>query len=132
MRRTAAGVAGSAALIAAITTLARIVGFARWGVFSAAVGSTAVGSAYAAANALPNVLFEVAAGGALAAVAVPLLALPLAERLQEQASQTVSALVTWALLVLIPLGALLAWAAAPIASWLLEGDLEAAHPGTLR
>ncbi|MDR1117751.1 MAG: hypothetical protein LBL01_00420, partial [Bifidobacteriaceae bacterium] len=130
MSRAAAGVAGGAAVFGSITILARLMGFARWGVFSAAVGSTAAGSAYTAANALPNVLFEVAAGGALAAIAVPLLAAPLGAGRTGEASRTASALMTWALTVLIPLAAALALAAGPIARALMDGGVERSHPGS--
>ncbi|MFC7457749.1 murein biosynthesis integral membrane protein MurJ [Brachybacterium sp. GCM10030267] len=73
-----AGIAGAvlrgAGLILVITVLARIAGFVRYLVFGASVGAGDVGTAYATANMLPNVLFEIIAGGALAAVVVPLIA----------------------------------------------------------
>ncbi|MDR0625837.1 MAG: hypothetical protein LBG11_01040, partial [Bifidobacteriaceae bacterium] len=117
-------------LIAIVTIAARLMGFIRWGVFSGAVGSTATGSAYTAANALPNVLFEVAVGGILASVAVPLLAAPLAKELKGGASQTASALMTWTLTVLVPLGVALALAARPLADLVVDAAVDAAHPGT--
>jgi putative peptidoglycan lipid II flippase len=99
-------------------------------VFSGAVGSTATGSAYTAANALPNVLFEVAVGGALASVAVPLLAAPLARHLTDDASRTASALMTWTLTVLLPLGAVLVLASRPLAGLVVDAGVDSAHPGT--
>lgn len=63
-----------ASIILVVTVIARLAGFARYLVFGASVGAGDVGTAYATANLLPNVLFEVVAGGALAAVAVPLIA----------------------------------------------------------
>jgi len=123
-------VAGGALLISLVTVLSRLFGFGRWAVFSGTVGSTAAGSAYTAANTLPNVLFEVAVGGALASVVVPLLALPLAERALGEANQIASALVSWVLVVLVPLGGLLALAAGPLATALITADLEAQSPGT--
>lgn len=63
-----------AGLILVITVIARIAGFVRYLVFGASVGAGDVGTAYSTANMLPNVLFEVVAGGALAAVVVPLIA----------------------------------------------------------
>ncbi|WP_193107373.1 murein biosynthesis integral membrane protein MurJ [Brachybacterium sp. FME24] len=63
-----------AGLILVITVIARIAGFVRYLVFGASVGAGDVGTAYSTANLLPNVLFEVVAGGALAAVVVPLIA----------------------------------------------------------
>ncbi|MDF8264192.1 murein biosynthesis integral membrane protein MurJ [Luteipulveratus flavus] len=107
--------------VIAITTLfARVVGFGRWIVFSGTVGSTCVGEVYSTANLLPNVLFEVAAGGALAAVAVPLVAGALARGERDEADQVASALLTWALAVLVPLALLLAVLARPVATLLLS------------
>jgi putative peptidoglycan lipid II flippase len=112
-------VAGSAALIAAITAVSRLVGFGRVFVFSGAVGSGCLGTAYTTVNYLPNVLFEVAAGGALAGVVVPVIAGLLAQDRREDADRTASALLGWALLVLAPLSLLLALAARPLAYALL-------------
>ena len=56
-------VGGPARIIAAATMAARIAGFARMLVFSWAVGATVVGTAYQSTNTIPNVVFEIAAGG---------------------------------------------------------------------
>jgi putative peptidoglycan lipid II flippase len=109
----------AAGTIAVITLVARVVGFGRWFVFSHSVGATCVGSVYQSVNAVPNVLFEIAAGGVLAAVAVPLVAGALARGAREEADATASALLTWVVLVLVPLGLVVALAARPIASALL-------------
>ncbi|MEO6144256.1 MAG: lipid II flippase MurJ, partial [Dermatophilaceae bacterium] len=114
------GVFAAAGLIALVTLAARIFGFGRWLVFSQSVGATCVGSVYQGANLLPNVVFEVAAGGALAAVAVPIIAGQLARKEGAAATQTASALLTWALTVLIPLSILLAAAAAPLSMMLVD------------
>ena len=50
-------------------------------------------------------LYEVAAGGVLAAVAVPLIARQLGRGEEERADRTASALLTWAVTLLVPLGA---------------------------
>ena len=110
--------AGAAGMIAAITVLSRAVGFVRWFVQSATLGDSATANAYSTANMLPNVLFEVAAGGALAGAVVPLLAAPLARALHRDVNRIASALLTWTLLVLVPLGALVALLAGPIVSLL--------------
>jgi putative peptidoglycan lipid II flippase len=107
-------VAGAAALIAVITVVARVVGLGRWLAFSGFVGSTCTGTAYMTANVLPNVLFEVVAGGALAAAVVPLLAAPLVRRDQQEVNRTASALLTWAVVVLLPLSVLLGLFARPL------------------
>src|SRR6476661_7889634 len=113
------GLLATAGTIAVITLVARVVGFGRWFVFSHSVGATCVGSVYQSVNAVPNVLFEIAAGGVLAAVAVPLVAGALARGERTGADATASALLTWAAVVLVPLGVVVALAAGPIAAALL-------------
>ena len=120
--KAAPGVFAAAGLIAVVTLAARVFGFGRWLVFSQSVGTTCVGSVYQAANQLPNVVFEVAAGGALAAVAVPIIAGQLARKDQAAAAQTASALLTWALTVLVPLSILMAAAAAPLSTILVDSQ----------
>ncbi|KNX37342.1 murein biosynthesis integral membrane protein MurJ [Luteipulveratus halotolerans] len=123
-RTARGGLLAAAGMIAVITLLARVVGFGRWIAFSGSVGGTCVGEVYATANLLPNVLFEVAAGGALAAVAVPLVAGALARGRDDEADDVASALITWALTVLVPLALLLAVLARPLSTWLLGGRSE--------
>jgi putative peptidoglycan lipid II flippase len=120
--KTASGVFAAAGLIAAVTLMARVFGFGRWLVFSQRVGTTCVGSVYQAANQLPNVVFEVAAGGALAAVAVPIIAGQLARSDRAAATQTASAMLTWALTLLVPLSILMAAAAAPLSPFLVDSQ----------
>ncbi|MDR7381292.1 murein biosynthesis integral membrane protein MurJ [Promicromonospora iranensis] len=114
----------SAALLVTVVTLAsRIVGFGRWLAQGAWLGSDGVGTVFNSANQLPNLLFEVAAGGALAGAVVPLLAGPLSraafssdgtDASKEQASRIASALLGWTLVVLVPLAGLMALLARPI------------------
>lgn len=120
-RRILHGVAGASAIVAAITVAARIAGFARQLVFSHAVGATAAGTAYTTANQLPNTLFEVAAGGALAGVVVPLLSGAVARGLDAERDRVASALLSWTVLVLLPLSAALAAFAGPLTGVLLGG-----------
>jgi len=121
-RRFASGIAGAAGLIAVTTLLARTAGFARILVFTEAVRAGGVGGIYQSVNAIPNVMFEIAAGGILAAVAVPLIAHQLGAGQRDRADHTASVLLSWALLVLVPLAALLWLFAAPISSWLVTSD----------
>ncbi|MDO5739465.1 MAG: lipid II flippase MurJ [Ornithinimicrobium sp.] len=118
-RLSTQGLLAAAGLVAVVTLAARAVGIVRWIVFSDAVGATCVGQVYNTANLVPNVLFEVAAGGALAAVAVPLVAGHLERGREDLADRTASALLTWTLAVLLPLAALVALAAGPVTAWLL-------------
>ncbi|MBA8795270.1 putative peptidoglycan lipid II flippase [Friedmanniella endophytica] len=104
---TAAGrFAAVAAGVAGLTLAARVVGFGRWLVFSKTVGDTCLGDAYNTANNLPNVLFEIVAGGILAGVVVPVVSRHLAAGRRDQAARTASALFCWTLLVLTPVGLL--------------------------
>lgn len=120
--RRLGGLVGAAALIATLTLASRVVGVGRWFVFSGSVGQTCTGTAYSAANQLPNVLFEVAAGGALAGAVVPVLAGLLATGRREDADRTASVLLTWVVAGLAPLSLLLALASGPLTRVLLAGQ----------
>ncbi|TFV43768.1 lipid II flippase MurJ [Blastococcus sp. TF02A_35] len=124
-RQLARGVAGAAALIAVLTVLARLAGFGRTLVFTNTVGPGSTGDTYLAANNIPNIVFEVVAGGALASLVVPMLAGGIASGDREQVRRTASALLGWTLLVLTPLAVLLALFAEPVARLLLGGGAEA-------
>src|SRR5215467_6564572 len=107
-RSHAAGIARGAGVIAGLTILARILGLARTLVFSQTVGATCLGTAYATANQVPNLVYELVLGGALSSVMVPLLARPAARSAtdagdKDQVSRITSALLTWCLLILVPL-----------------------------
>ena len=110
----AAGIAGAAALIALVNVASRLVGFGRWLAMLNQVGNESVGNAYSSANALPNILFEIVAGGALAGAVVPLVAVPLARSLRADVDRTASALLGWALAVLTPVAVLVAVASRPL------------------
>ena len=126
-RRFASTIAGAAGLIAVTTLLARIAGFARTLVFADAVRARGVGEIYQSVNALPNVLFEVAAGGILAAVVIPLIAFRLGAGERERAERTASALLTWALVILVPFALLLFASASVVSGWLIEDFDPRAH-----
>jgi len=118
----APGVFAAAGLIAAVTLVARVFGFGRWLVFSQSVGATCIGSVYQSANQLPNVVFEVAAGGALAAVVVPIIAGQLARQHEHEATRTASAMLTWTLTLLVPLSILMAACARPLSTFVVKGQ----------
>ena len=112
---TADGAAGrpgapeeAALLVAGITVLARVAGFGRWLVFSKTVGAGCLAEAYATANQLPNILFEVVAGGALAGAVIPVLAGPVARGDRAAQGRIIGALLSWSFVLLAPF-ALLAW-----------------------
>ena len=93
---------GAAGGIALVTVAARAVGAVRVAVLARTLGTSCVGDVYTAANAVPNVVFELVAGGALAALVVPVLAGPVAAGDRATASRTASALLTWTVAVLVP------------------------------
>ena len=124
-RQLVRGVAGAAALIAVLTLLARLAGFGRTLVFTNTVGAGSTGDTYLAANNVPNIVFEVVAGGALASLVVPMLAGGIAAGDRDQVRRTASALLGWTLVVLVPLAVLVAVFAEPIARLLLGGGDDA-------
>ncbi|MDX6214188.1 MAG: putative peptidoglycan lipid flippase [Frankiales bacterium] len=95
LRRGAAG-------LAVMTIGSRLAGFARGLVFVRAVGATDVGDTYTRANSVPNIVFETVAGGALASSVVPVLAGPVERGDREQTLRTTAALLTWTVILLVP------------------------------
>lgn len=114
---TARGVAGGAMLIGAITVLARVAGFAKQYAFAQTVGTNCLSTAYMTANQIPNIVFEVVVGGALAGMVVPVLAARASDddrETGERVGRISSALLTWVVVVLVPLAVLTALFAAPV------------------
>lgn len=107
-------VAGAAALIAVLTVASRLAGFTRTMVFAWAVGATDLGDVYLAANTVPNIIFEIVAGGALASLVVPLLAGAVERGDRQAVSATTSALLTWTLALLVAAAVVVALAAGPV------------------
>ncbi|HEX4655971.1 MAG TPA: lipid II flippase MurJ [Streptosporangiaceae bacterium] len=114
----------AAVLIGALTAAARIIGFGRQVVFAHTVGNSCLGSAYTTANQVPNIIYDIVLGGALASIMVPVLAGP-ADRsgadpeAARASSQISSALLTWTVVLLVPASAMLALAAHPLISLLI-------------
>ena len=114
--------AHAAALIAAITVLARLAGFGRTVVYGHTVGGGCVGTVYTSANVIPNIVFDVVAGGTLSALVVPILTPAFSAEGRATASRIVSALLTWTLLVTLVLAGLIALLAGPLSHLLLGGQ----------
>ena len=110
------GLLSAAGSVAGLTLVSRVLGFLRWLVQAATVGTGTVAGAYTTANQLPNTLYEVVVGGVLAATVVPLLAAPIAAGRREEVTATASGLLGLVLAVLTPLSLGLIVLAAPIAS----------------
>ncbi|MDO8152445.1 murein biosynthesis integral membrane protein MurJ [Isoptericola sp. b408] len=119
-RRIGSAVAGAAALITVVTLASRVVGFGRWLAQARFVGTDGVDAPLNAANLLPNVLFEIAAGGALTGAVVPLLSGFLVRGDRQNASRTASALLGWTVVVLVPVAGLMALLADPLAEHVLR------------
>jgi putative peptidoglycan lipid II flippase len=115
------GIGRAALLIGAITVLARVIGFGRQVVFAHTVQASCLGTAYTTANMVPNIIYDIVMGGALTAVVVPVLAGPALNESadREQVRQTSAALISWTVLLLLPVSAVVAVAAQPLVSLLL-------------
>ncbi|MGQ4496000.1 murein biosynthesis integral membrane protein MurJ [Dermabacteraceae bacterium P13101] len=122
MDENRSSIAGDASLIAVFTFASRIAGFLRYLVFGTTVGAGAVGTAYVSANMLPSVLFEILAGGVLATSIIPVLAAAIQKEGTSGANQYVSALLNWALLLLLPVSALISAFSWEISSLILKGQ----------
>jgi putative peptidoglycan lipid II flippase len=120
-------VAGAAALIAVLTVASRLAGFGRTAVFLWVMGDrNDLGDLYMLANTVPNVVFEIVAGGALASLVVPLLAGAVAAGDRAAVAATAGALLTWTVALLVPLAVAVVVLAGPIMS-LLADDPSAAQ-----
>jgi putative peptidoglycan lipid II flippase len=131
---SATKLAGAAALITVLTVVARIAGFARTFVFLHTVGIDDLANIYNAANTIPNIVFELVAGGALASLVVPLLAGHVVAGDTERVGRVSSALLTWVLVLMVPLAVLVALLAGPIAGLLpkVPADHQATAASMLR
>jgi putative peptidoglycan lipid II flippase len=140
------GIARGAMVIAVLTILSRVLGLVRTLVFSQTVGATCLGTAYVTANQVPNLVYELVLGGALSSAMVPVLARS-AERSaadpaeKARAGQITSALLTWSVLILVPLSLVVVVAAGPAAALLnpanrnagcVHADVVATTAGMLR
>ena len=134
-RQRGGGIGRAAVLIGAITMLARVIGFGRQVVFAHTVQASCLGTAYTTANMVPNIIYDIVMGGALTAVVVPVLAGPARAGVRgpaagapaagdpaadrEQVRQTSAALLTWTVLLLVPVSVVIAVVARPLMSVLL-------------
>ncbi len=118
------GIGRAALLIGALTAAARVIGFGRQLVFAHTVQNSCLGSAYTTANQVPNIIYDIVLGGALASIMVPVLAGP-AERsgadpeAARATSQISSALLTWTVVLLVPASVILGLVANPVISLLI-------------
>ena len=121
--RLAEGITRGALIVASLTILSRILGLVRTLVFSQTVGATCLGTAYVTANQVPNLLYQLILGGALTSAMVPILARSAERAGRDPAEKTrvgviTSALLTWTIIIVVPLTVAIIVAAGPIASLL--------------
>ena len=114
--------AHAALLVAVVTIVARLVGFGRGVVLARAVGPTCLADTYLATNTIPNVVFEIVAGGALASLVVPVLARWIDSGDRATADRISSALLTWSVVLLVPVMLLVLVLARPIVGLLVGGS----------
>ena len=110
----------TSARLSVVTGAARIAGFARYIVLGIAVGTTYLGNTYETANWVPNIVFELVAGGMLSAVFVPTFVREL-EHGRERGNEIASALGNTFLLLSVPVVIVGALAARPIMQLLTVG-----------
>ena len=122
-QRLGEGIARGAAVVASLTILSRILGLVRTLVFSQTVGASCLGTAYVTANQVPNLLYELILGGALTSAMVPVLARSAERAAHDPAAKArvgdiTSALLTWTVIIVVPLVLVIVATAGPIASLL--------------
>ena len=113
-----------------LTALSRVLGLVPTVVFAQTVGAGCLGTAYVTANQVPNLIVELAIGGALSSAMVPVLARsaspggvdPQAKAHVEQISL---ALLSWSVLILLPVTVIVTAAAVPISGLLNPVKLNA-------
>jgi len=106
-----------------LTGLSRVLGLLRTVVFAQTVGAGCLGTAYVTAFQVPNLIVELAIGGALSSAMVPVLARSASRagtdpQAKAHVARASSALLTWSVLILLPVTVAVTIAAAPIAGLL--------------
>ena len=129
-QRLGVGIARGAVIVAGLTILSRILGLVRTLVFSQTVGAGCLGTAYVTANQVPNLLYELILGGALTSAMVPILARSAERAAADPAEKArvgaiTSALLTWSVIIIVPLVVVIVAAAGPIASLLNPANANA-------
>ncbi|MCL5950717.1 MAG: murein biosynthesis integral membrane protein MurJ [Chloroflexi bacterium] len=101
-------IARAAAVVMAFFVASRLLGLVRDVVISHQFGTTRALDAYFAAFSIPDLLFNVIAGGALGSAFIPVFAAALAQGDNTRAWKLASAVLNWALILLTGLAALMA------------------------
>jgi putative peptidoglycan lipid II flippase len=119
--KLARGIARGALIVAVLTAFSRVLGLLRTVVFAQTVGAGCLGTAYVTANQVPNLIVELAIGGALSSAMVPVLARAANRsatdpRAKAHVEQTSSALLTWSIVILLPVTVIIAAVAGPVSA----------------
>ncbi|HWG11825.1 MAG TPA: lipid II flippase MurJ [Streptosporangiaceae bacterium] len=132
-RQPGRGIGRAAAVIGILTVASGVVGFGRQLIFAHTVAVSCVGTAYTTANQVPNIIYDIVLGGALTSAVVPVLAGPVARGPDgaAEARRISSALLTWAMLLLVPAAVVIALIAGPLTSVLIPATRGCAHGATL-
>ena len=131
----ARGIARGALIVAVLTAFSRVLGLVRTIVFARTVRAGCLGTAYVTANQVPNLIVELAIGGALSSAMVPVLARSAKRaaadpREKAHVEQTSSALLTWSVVILLPVTVIIAAVAVPISGALnpVNPNADCSHP----
>jgi putative peptidoglycan lipid II flippase len=100
---TAEGLVRSTAVMAVGTTLSRVTGFLRVAAMAFALGvaESRLADAYAVANNIPNIVYELILGGILTSIFVPVFVHQMAKRSRAEAWRSAQAVMTVTFLVLL-------------------------------
>jgi len=91
----------SAAYVAAGTGVSRLTGLLRFVALAWALGQTFLADSYNLANTTPNMLYDVVLGGVLSATFIPVFVDHLANRDEREAFESISAVITVSIVVLL-------------------------------
>ena len=106
----------AASLVMVLFVISRVLGLIREMVIAAQFGTSADMDAYLAAFRIPDFLFYVVAGGALASAFIPIFTGYLAHKDMPAAWRLASATINWVMLILLTLGGIAAF----LAPWLVQ------------
>ncbi|MHB1972819.1 MAG: murein biosynthesis integral membrane protein MurJ [Acidimicrobiales bacterium] len=113
---------------AAGTLLSRLSGLVRLVVLAGALGGASLATGFNLANNTPNMVHDLVLGGVLAATFVPVFVDRLASRSREEAVESISAVVTLSLVVLVATSVLLAVLAPQVVGAYTAGAAAASPP----
>ena len=121
-------IASAASTVMAAFVLSNVVGLLRQILVSRAFGTSAEMDAFNAAIRLPDLLFNLVAGGALASAFIPTFTTLLTREERDQAWRLASSIANLLFLILIIISGLAAWLAPQIVRYILYGLVSELNP----